>query len=240
MLTGNKLKIIACLTMLIDHIGLFLFPEALWLRYIGRIAFPLFAFFIAEGCRYTRDRFRYFLNVFVLAVLCQSVYFVEMLINGIPDRLYLNVLFTFSISIVVCSLFFKLKASVENRACASTVIINAELFALSIVFSYILSYALENAFAVSLRIEYGFFGVILPLFAAFFKNRYLRLLSFAVGVVLFCFDQSLLASFAWFALIAVPIIALYSGSRGSKQLKYAFYLFYPVQFGVLYIISALI
>lgn len=48
-LNGNMLKIIAAITMTIDHIGAILFPHILILRIIGRIAFPIFAFMIAEG-----------------------------------------------------------------------------------------------------------------------------------------------------------------------------------------------
>ena len=50
--------------MTIDHIGAMLFPQAVWLRVIGRLAFPLFSYCIAEGCRYTRNKARYFGSVF--------------------------------------------------------------------------------------------------------------------------------------------------------------------------------
>lgn len=50
----NQLKIIACISMLIDHIGYVLFPDVTVLRLIGRIAMPIFAFFIGEGCLYTK------------------------------------------------------------------------------------------------------------------------------------------------------------------------------------------
>ena len=55
-LTGNQLKLIALVTMTIDHIGMQLFPRVRLLRIIGRLAFPIFAYMIAEGCRYTRNR----------------------------------------------------------------------------------------------------------------------------------------------------------------------------------------
>jgi len=55
-LTNNQLKIIAMLAMLIDHVGMIIFPGIMALRYIGRIALPIFAYMIAEGCHYTRDR----------------------------------------------------------------------------------------------------------------------------------------------------------------------------------------
>ena len=53
-LSSSALKLLACGFMLIDHVGVRLFPDVLILRIIGRLAFPIFAFFIAEGCRYTR------------------------------------------------------------------------------------------------------------------------------------------------------------------------------------------
>ena len=67
-LSGNALKIIACVSMFIDHASLMLFPEIIWLRYIGRLAFPIFAFLISEGCRYTKNKLNYFLSVFILGV----------------------------------------------------------------------------------------------------------------------------------------------------------------------------
>lgn len=48
-LSGNALKIIACVTMLIDHIGMMFFPDVVVWRIIGRLSMPLFAFTFAEG-----------------------------------------------------------------------------------------------------------------------------------------------------------------------------------------------
>lgn len=100
----NQLKIIACLSMLIDHIGLIMFPEIQIFRIIGRIAMPVFAFFIGEGCRYTKNKATYFLRVFILGLICQAVYIVEAAING-GNGFYLNILLTFSVSILLCYLF---------------------------------------------------------------------------------------------------------------------------------------
>ena len=58
-LNGNTLKIIAAITMLIDHTGFLLFPQSVVLRVIGRLAYPIYAFMIAEGCRHTRNKLRY-------------------------------------------------------------------------------------------------------------------------------------------------------------------------------------
>lgn len=58
-LSGNALRIIAALSMLIDHIGVILFPNVTILRIIGRIAFPIDAFMIAEGCANTKNKLWY-------------------------------------------------------------------------------------------------------------------------------------------------------------------------------------
>ena len=53
-LTGNQLKLLALFAMTCDHVGLQLLPQFIILRIIGRLAAPLFAYMIAEGCRYTQ------------------------------------------------------------------------------------------------------------------------------------------------------------------------------------------
>lgn len=59
----NILKLLAALTMVIDHAGLLLFPQVAVLRWIGRISFPLFAFCVGDGCAYTRKPRAYLLRV---------------------------------------------------------------------------------------------------------------------------------------------------------------------------------
>ena len=72
-LTNNKLKIIAMISMLIDHIGVALFPYVEIFRIIGRLAFPIFAYMIAEGCRYTKNRKKYLGIILGMAIVFQLV-----------------------------------------------------------------------------------------------------------------------------------------------------------------------
>lgn len=67
-LSGNALKIIACVSMLVDHIGMILFPDVVALRIVGCLAMPLFAFTFAEGCYYSHKRSARFALILILGV----------------------------------------------------------------------------------------------------------------------------------------------------------------------------
>ena len=94
-LSGNALKLIAAAAMLVDHIGLIFFPRLSIFRIIGRLAFPIFAFMIAEGCRHTRNKLRHFFTMAAIAAICQTVYFVAL------KDMSMSVFVTFSISILL-------------------------------------------------------------------------------------------------------------------------------------------
>ena len=85
-LSSNVLKILGAIFMLLDHVGYVLLPYNSFLRAIGRLAFPIFAYMIAEGCRYTKNKLKYFLTVFILGALCQIVYYLY------EGDLYLSIL----------------------------------------------------------------------------------------------------------------------------------------------------
>ena len=70
-LSGNGLKIIAAISMLLDHMGLMLFPRVTLFRILGRLALPIYGYMIAEGCRHTKSRKRYLLRLAAMAALCQ-------------------------------------------------------------------------------------------------------------------------------------------------------------------------
>lgn len=109
LLSGNFIKILGCIFMAIDHIGVVLFPRIIILRYIGRLAFPIFAFMIAEGAKYTRNKMKYFLMIFIIGVICQVFnYFFN------NHDLYMCIFITFSISILLIYLIQFIKHLLFN------------------------------------------------------------------------------------------------------------------------------
>lgn len=227
-LSGNALKLIAAAAMTIDHVGMLFFPQVKWLRIIGRLAFPIFAYMIAEGCKYTRSRPRYFLTIALLAALCQGVYWFA------AGSTYLSVLVTFSLAIpVIYALqFLKESLTAGHRLRAVT--------AAAVLISAVALVWLLNRV---LTMDYGFWGCMLPVFAGLFQHR-----RGAPGpasrmdrteVHVFCMGTGLLplcmrlGGLQIFSMLSLPLLLCYSGQRGKGNLKYFFYIFYPAHLALL-------
>ncbi len=100
-LSSNTLKSIAMVTMFMDHLGKTLTTQY-WMTYIGRLAFPLFAFLIAEGYDHTKDFRKYLKRMFIYALISEIPY--NLLFGGIIYPSGQNVLFTFVIALLVIRL----------------------------------------------------------------------------------------------------------------------------------------
>ena len=212
-LSGNHLKLIAAATMFLDHMGLMLFPGNLWFRIIGRLALPIYAYMIAEGCKYTRNRGKYFGMVFGLAVLCQTVYFF------FAGDTYLSILFTLSLAILTIFALQRYKTAPTTG--------NALVFSLAVAAVWLLNRIFT--------IDYGFWGCMLPVFAALPHNTgydqpSVSTAFLGLGLTLLALDTG---SIQWFSLLALPLLLLYSGKRGKYRMKYFFYIFYPAHLVVL-------
>ena len=219
-LTGNQLKILAMIAMTCDHVGLQLLPKYSILRIIGRLALPIYAYMIAEGCRYTRNKLRYFLMVFGLGTACQLVYYF------FSGDTYLNILLTFSCSIL---LIYALQASYEKK--------NQALWSILFCAGFLAAYGLDQL----LTIDYGFWGIMAPVFVAFAHLRkfphWASVLLLGIPLVLLSADMG---GIQYYSLLSLPLLLLYSGKRGKCQMKYFFYIFYPVHLAVLQAIAMLI
>ncbi len=235
----NHLKIIACISMLIDHIGFVLFPHIEILRLIGRIAMPIFAFFIGEGCLYTKDRKKYFLRVFVLGIICQAVYIAESIITHSDGWAYLNILLTFSVSIAVCASF--LFAAEKLKSPYTLQKIKGVCFFISVLLLVaVLELFCKNSYrltGISFYFDYGICGMLLPLSAAVSKNKKIKLISFSTALVLCVLSLYSDTANRLCALIPVILLCFYNGNSGRKNLKYFFYAFYPCHLAAIYLID---
>jgi hypothetical protein len=221
-LTNNQLKIIAMVAMLSDHVGKVLLPQYPVLQIIGRLAFPIFAFMIAEGCFYTRNKLRYFLTVFLLGAGCQVVYLIT------EKSLYQNILITFSLSIILifCTENYKNKKDKTSGVILSFTVSGA--FIISILLPVIF---IDQGFVI----DYGVCGVLLP-FAIFYATDKLRKLLFTAGILILL-TLDLGGGIQWFSLLSIPLLALYNKKRGKYNIKPLFYVFYPAHLVVIYLIS---
>ncbi len=238
---GNTLKIIAAITMLIDHFGLMFYPENMALRAIGRIAMPLFAFMIAESARYTRNKIKHFAMMFGLGVICQIVYRIAM---GESSMQLLNILITFSLSTLILYALDAFKTSLfrgnDKKALKRLPpLLTSFILLLTIVGAYIFCYYFT--------VDYDFWGVMMPVFANLLDFRAvkkklgddtpkwinhvdilpLRIACFAIGMLLFYLKTPLVLP-SQYMFLTIPLLLLYNGERGKTNLKYFFYLFYPI------------
>lgn len=216
--TGNQLKLIALVSMTCDHVGLQLFPDVLLLRILGRLALPIFAYMIAEGCRYTRNRKKYLLRMAGLAALCQVVYFFAM------GSLYQCILVTFSLS--VC-LIYAMDRWQERGDTASRLLalgLLAGIFVLCVVLPECLH---------GFEIDYGLMGVLLPVLIYFGRPVHHFLLA---GVILLCFSYG---GIQWWSLAAIPLLGQYNDQRGKYNIGKLFYIYYPLHLVVIYGLSLL-
>ncbi len=219
-LSGSALKVIAVVTMLIDHIASHLLRNGYVLinaagfrltlysamRIIGRISFPLFAFLLVEGFVHTRSRKRYGMSLFVCAVISELPW--NLLHGGKLLCDSQNVFFTLLLGF--------LGMCVIEQQKSRPVIQAAALLGIGVL-------------SVLIRSDYSIHGyTFIVLLYILREHEVLRMFS------------SFSLQNHWFALGAFVPISLYNGKRGfikGNVLKYAFYLFYPVHMFILYLIK---
>ena len=237
--SNNTLKIIAAAAMVCDHIGVLLFPRIAFLRIIGRIAFPIFAFLIAEGAKHTKNRLRHIIFFASFAAAVQLGYFI------FNPSLEMSVLVTFTLSLLMIYAFDGLKAAFfAIKPSKRRIALSAVIFLGSVGLAVVCDRFLD--------LDYGLSGALLPLFPAIFTaprcdgapaifkkadTKLVRVLATAIGTLALCFD---IGGIEYYALLAIPLLFLYSEKRGRLKMKYFFYVFYPLHLVIIYGIGILI
>lgn len=224
-LNGNMLKIIAAILMVVDHVGVLFFPYEPIFRIIGRLSYPIFAFMISEGAKYTRNKLKYLLTIGGIALGCQLVYFF------FASSLYMCILVTFTLSILtIYALWYFKQCIFDDSPELSKCLLSGGL----LVFSVWAVYHLNQ----QLTIDYGFIGCMIPVIASIFDlqdtkigrkykwlNSYLlKVGALAVGLLWLAIDSG---GIQYYSLLSIPLLLCYSEKRGSAKLKYFFYIFYP-------------
>ncbi len=205
-MNSTNLKIIACLTMLIDHLGAVFFPQYIYLRIIGRIAFPIFAFLIAEGYLHTHNVKKYLIRLFTFALISEIPFNLAFNGNIIDFGSGLNVFFTLFFGLLAVFVYDHYK----NFGFLPVLLIG------------IIAHLLDT--------DYGMLGVmVIFAFYAFKGDFYKQALSYILltlvflGILYLEYESINLQVFSPIALIP---IYFYNGKKGFN-IKYLFYVFYP-------------
>lgn len=227
-LNANTLKIIALISMIIDHIGVMIFPNALWLRCLGRISLPIFAYMIAEGCKYTRSPIKYFLRIFILGALCQAVYFFAV------GTLYLSTVVSFAFSVAA---IFSIKGMLSEKSGRRERILCGAALALILLLMLTLRFPPKALQPLGILLDYGIFPFLIPILLYFIPSKEWRICALIPLLYL------LSLNYEWeqlLAFAALPILLLYNGQKGKRNLKYLFYIAYPLHLGLIFLITLLI
>lgn len=234
-LSGSSLKIIAMLCMLCDHIAavvlyrmiaVYSFSSiyssyipslttfAYILRGIGRIAFPIFIFLLVEGMLHTHNRWNYLLRMFVFALISELPFDFAFTLN------YQQIKYGTLIDFTYQNVFFTLTLGLLAILCIDLLARQSWNIFLKAILEIIISIACMLA-AFYLHVDYAQSGVLAIILMYFFRKYNL------IGMLLACACVTQGIPFNRYAYIALIPAALYNGKRG-LNVKWIFYLFYPI------------
>lgn len=220
-LSQEALKLLACMCMLIDHVGAALIPFRP-LRVIGRLAFPIYCYLITEGAIHTRSPLRYAGRLAVGLLLSELPF--DLLFFGKLTLAHQSVMVTLLLGflgIQLCKL-------------------------LSVRWLRPLVWLPLAAMAELLCTDYGGHGVILiGIFAMLRGRRWLWARALLIAVLFWSMNSSRISVFGigipmqLFGVLALIPIELYSGKKVGKSalVQWGFYLFYPVHMIVLLLLK---
>lgn len=230
-LNGTVLKLLAMALMLCDHLWATVVPGALWLTCVGRLAFPIFAFQVAEGYAHTKSFKRYLLRMFLFALISE-IPFNLMSGGSILYPFHQNVMFSFCVALLLMRLMEAVREkhwAVRLLTAAGCLVLG--YFAGLVTFVDYFGYGVVMALAFHLLREgrwawLGQLGAMLLINGFMMKGMTLPLT--LLGHTLEFPQQAL-------AVLALIPIWLYNGKRGpgGKAMQYIGYAFYPVHMLIL-------
>lgn len=222
--------------MLCDHLGKIFFRDLVGLQYVGRLAFPIFAFGVAQGYLHTKNFGNYLKRMVVFALVSQVPYTMFQVAKGTTDLVRFNVIFTLLMGLLAMYAYDKIKAKWIAIVLVLGICLVAELT----------------------RVDYGAYGVGLVMLFYFYARGMKRAgkdmqqkvmwtlvvgLCFAVMTILRYMDGLMMGTqwlefwvmtIVW-TVVSFVLIVMYNGKLGPKC-KYLFYVFYPVHLFVISLI----
>lgn len=211
-LDGTTLKIIACISMFIDHFGYICFPGNIALRIVGRLAFPIYCFLLVEGVMHTHDIRRYMFRMFVFALISELPFDIAFY-HHLVYPFHQNVFFTLVLGLITICL-------IRHRLFKNKVL--QAIYGIAVV---MLMGILANTFYV----DYYIYGIVcMAAFYVFRDSKWKKCLASSLSL-------GIMGGIEWFAAFAVIPIVMYNGRRGkqTKVMQYGFYIFYPVHLLIL-------
>ena len=205
-LDGTALKLIAMVSMVFDHVGDNFFPEQTWMRVIGRIALPIFAFCVAEGFCHTRDRWKYLRRMGVFALISE-VPFDLVTAGKLLEFSHQNIMLTFFWAILGLLCYEAVRKKLPKGGTVPGVLVLL-LFA---------------GTSLLLRMDYNMLAVGLIFLYYLLRDKAL-VWRHAAGMAYHAMLRNV--GIYWFGLLGFLFLFLYNGKKG-RGLKWLFYLFYP-------------
>ena len=203
-----QLKIIACILMAIDHVGAIMFPDIDLYRIIGRLSFPIFAFLLTEGYVHTRNLKKYFIRLFIFAIIPQIPY---SLAFGID---ILNIFFTLFFGMLAILVDDKINNVYKKWGLILGIVVISEL----------------------LHMDYGYYGIIMIFLFKKYKDNWKNLVITLILLNISIYPIWNLQVFSLGALPLIKIYKKKIGFM-NKFVKYGFYSFYPLHILVIYLIN---
>ncbi len=237
-LSSLALHILAMLFMLCDHLWATVIPGNEWLTWIGRLAYPIFAFCIAEGYFYTKNFKKYLLRLLIFALVTE-IPFNLVTGGGAFYPFHQNVLWTFLLSLLCLKSIDKIRQKQKKRWLAIL------FMALTVLGFYFAGFVLF--------VDYYGYGILTVVMFYLLRGErwYHKLLQFAGLFIINCVmikGQFIpISLFSWelelhvqsFAILSYPLILLYHGKKGPKNkiIQYLCYAFYPAHLLILWLIG---
>ncbi|MBR2570693.1 MAG: hypothetical protein IKE30_00980 [Clostridia bacterium] len=235
------LKLVALIAMTIDHAGKVLFPQMPWMRIVGRLAFPIFAWCLAVGSVYTRHPRRYLARILMMAVLSQPLYSLGLNhMTGAMGQIDFaanplrGCLLWYLESLKTLNILFALAIGLAMILC-----IRERKYVLLAAVTLIMVLCERN-----LTSSYGWRGIALMLLFYAFCDRRAASLVWVFGFMAWWGINGgstyhlgpITFSSQMFAVMALPLIYVPTNT-GIKVNKWVFYLYYPAHIAALYFLS---